>query len=141
MEDDLVAITQGLKKRWQSSVDRQRIHVLSSDSASIIQLPAARSQPWAENQGLLVTIRQLKQAFELWTNAAISPASQTLIEAENAKTSQYTVVCRQGPELLDMVANSGNKPLLKTYRQHFSNHPLAVAARRKNKVSAEPSES
>ncbi|WGT34985.1 MULTISPECIES: hypothetical protein [Pseudomonas] len=86
-------------------------------------------------------IRKLKQTFELWTNAAISPASQTLIEAENAKTSRYTVVCRQGPELLDMVANSGNKPLLKTYRQHFSNHPLAVAARRKGKVSAEPSKS
>lgn len=30
-----------------------------------------------------------------------------------------------------MIKESGNQSLLKTYKQHFSNHPLAVAARKK----------
>ena len=29
-----------------------------------------------------------------------------------------------------MIKESGNKSLVKTYQQHYSNHPLAAAARR-----------
>lgn len=74
--------------------------------------------------------RQIKQTFELWTNASISPASKALIEAENAKTTRYSIAYREGPELLNMIKESGNKSLVKTYQQHYSNHPLAAAARR-----------
>ncbi|MCY1360584.1 hypothetical protein D9M69_472160 [compost metagenome] len=75
--------------------------------------------------------RHVKQTFELWTNATISPVSKSLIEAENAKTTRYSIAYREGPELLNMVKASGNKSLVKTYQQHYSNHPLAVASRRK----------
>lgn len=75
--------------------------------------------------------RSLKQTYELWTNAAISATSKTLIEAENAKTSRYEIAYREGHELLDLIKRTGNISLLKTYQQHFVNHPLAVATRRK----------
>lgn len=75
--------------------------------------------------------RNLKQTFELWTNATISLASKALIEAENAKTTRYSIAYREGPELLKMIKESGDQSLLKSYQQHFANHPLAVAARRK----------
>ncbi|MCY1310773.1 hypothetical protein D9M70_610010 [compost metagenome] len=75
--------------------------------------------------------RHVKQTFELWTNATISPVSKSLIEAENAKTTRYSIVYREGPELLKMIKESGDQSLLKSYQQHFANHPLAVAARRK----------
>lgn len=75
--------------------------------------------------------RQVKQTFELWTNASISPASKALIEAESAKTTRYSIAYREGPDLLNMIKESGNKSLAKTYQQHYSNHPLAAAARRK----------
>lgn len=76
--------------------------------------------------------RNVKQTFELWTNAIISPASKSLIEEENAKTTRYSIAYREGLELLGMIKASGNKSLVKTYQQHYSNHPLAVAARRKS---------
>lgn len=74
---------------------------------------------------------KLKQTFELWTNAVISPASKALIEEENNKTRRYSIAYREGTELLSMIKNSGNKSLIKTYQQHFSNHPLEVADRNK----------
>ncbi|MBC9745683.1 hypothetical protein [Pseudomonas syringae] len=79
-------------------------------------------------------VRHLKQTYELWTNATISAASKALIEAENAKTTRYSIAYREGKALLSMVKESGNRSLLKTYQQHFSNHPLAVAARQKNSL-------
>lgn len=78
--------------------------------------------------------RHLKQTYELWTNATISAASKALIEAENAKTIRYSIAYREGEALLSMIKESGNRSLLKTYQQHFSNHPLAVAARQKNSL-------
>ena len=75
--------------------------------------------------------RQVKQSFELWTNATISPASKSLIEAENARTTRYSIAYREGSSLLDMITASGNKSLVKAYQQHFSNHPLAAVARRR----------
>jgi hypothetical protein len=78
--------------------------------------------------------RHLKQTYELWTNATISAASKALIEAENAKTIRYSIAYREGEALLRMIKESGNRSLLKTYQQHFSNHPLAVAARQKNSL-------
>lgn len=80
--------------------------------------------------------RNMKQTYELWTNAAISAASKALIEAENAKTNRYTVAYREGAELLTMIKASGNKSLFKTFQQNFSNHPLAVATRRKGSTKA-----
>lgn len=74
---------------------------------------------------------KVKHTFELWTNAALSPASKVLIEEENSKTTRYAIAYREGPELLNMINDSGNKSLLKTYKQHFSNHPMAVADRQK----------
>ncbi|MEE4075168.1 hypothetical protein V2I49_07470 [Pseudomonas viridiflava] len=76
--------------------------------------------------------RHLKQTYELWTNATISTASKALIEAENAKTTRYSIAYREGEALLSMIKESRNRSLLKTYQQDFSNHPLAVAARRKD---------
>lgn len=76
-------------------------------------------------------LRNLKQTYELWTNAEISPASKALIEEENAKTTRYSIAYREGLELMAMIKESSNISLLKTYQQHFSNHPLAVATRRK----------
>lgn len=74
---------------------------------------------------------RVKQTFELWTNATLSPASKALIETENGKTNRYSIAFREGPKLLEMIKESGNKSLLKTYKQHFSNHPMAVASRQK----------
>ena len=85
-------------------------------------------------------LRHLKQTYELWTNATISAASKALIEAENAKTTRYSIAYREGPELLSMIKESGNKSLLKTYQQHFSNHPLALAARRKTSLATDDGE-
>lgn len=81
---------------------------------------------------------KLKQTFELWTNAAISPASKALITQENAKTNRYSIAYREGFDLQEMIKGSGNQSLLKTYKQHFSNHPLAVAARKKTTRKANP---
>nr|WP_139134691.1 MULTISPECIES: hypothetical protein [Pseudomonas] len=74
---------------------------------------------------------KVKHTFELWTNAALSPASKVLIEEENSKTTRYAIAYREGPELLNMINESGNKSLLKTYKQHFSNHPMEIADRQK----------
>ncbi|WP_217191337.1 hypothetical protein [Pseudomonas shirazica] len=79
---------------------------------------------------------RLKQTFELWTNATISSASKALIQAENDKTDRYTIAYREGDELLKMISDSRNSSLLKTYKQHFSNHPLAVAAKKKGTASS-----
>lgn len=84
---------------------------------------------------------KLKQTFEIWTNATISPASKALIDQENEKTSRYTIAYREGQELLQMISESGNTSLLKTYKQHFSKHPLAVAAKKKAAPSQLPEES
>lgn len=88
------------------------------------RLPVLRD--FAKHEG---DYRNLKQSFELWTNATISPVSKALIEAENAKTPRYTIAYREGGELLKMIQSSANKSLIKTYKQHFSNHPLAVVDR------------
>lgn len=85
-------------------------------------------------------LRHLKQTYELWTNATISAASKALIEAENAKTTRYSIAYREGSELLSMIKESGNRSLLKTYEQHFSNHPLALAARRKTSQATDDGE-
>jgi len=39
-----------------------------------------------------------------------------------------------------MIKESGNKSLLKTYQQHFSNHPLALAAKRKTSLATDDGE-
>tara|TARA_R110001606_G_C15397931_1_gene652456 strand:+ start:4747 stop:6342 length:1596 start_codon:yes stop_codon:yes gene_type:complete len=80
--------------------------------------------------------RHIKQNFELWTNATISAASKALIEEEDGKTSRYSIGYREGQALLSMIKASGNKALTKTYQQHFSNHPLAAAARGKSNRKA-----
>ncbi|MEN1259138.1 hypothetical protein [Pseudomonas aeruginosa] len=74
---------------------------------------------------------KLKQTFELWTNATISAESKALIKQVNEKTQRYSIAYREGSDLQEMIKESGNQSLLKTYKQHFSNHPLAVAARKK----------
>lgn len=74
---------------------------------------------------------KLKQTFELWTNATISLESKALIKQENDKTKRYSIAYREGSDLDEMIKESGNQSLLKTYKQHFSNHPLAVVARKK----------
>ena len=81
---------------------------------------------------------KLKQTYELWTNATISPASKASIKQENEKTNRYSITYREGSDLQEMIKESGNQSLLKTYKQHFSNHPLAVAARKKTTRRANP---
>lgn len=78
--------------------------------------------------------RHLKQTYELWTNATISATSKALIEAENARKTRYSIAYREGEAFLSMIKESGKESLLKTYQQHFPNHPLAVAARQKHSL-------
>ncbi len=81
---------------------------------------------------------KLKQTFQLWTNATISPESKALIQQENEKTKRYSITYREGSDLLTMIKESGNQSLLRTFKQHFSNHPLAVVARKKAIRKATP---
>nr|WP_312230058.1 hypothetical protein [Pseudomonas sp.] len=66
------------------------------------------------------------QSYELWTNASLTQASKDLIAARQATTDKFQLRYREGLELLSMVEGGANKPLMKTYRQHFRNHPLSV---------------
>lgn len=66
------------------------------------------------------------QSYELWTNASLTQTSKDLIAARQAASDKFQLSYREGLDLLSIVEKSATKALIKTYRQHFRNHPLNI---------------
>lgn len=83
------------------------------------RIPVLRD--WVKRQE---DLRARPQIFELWTNARLTDASIMLITEANERSSRYQIEHKCGEELLAIIEKSKNDALLKTYKQHFTNHPL-----------------
>ncbi|WAF98057.1 hypothetical protein NRZ31_16825 [Aeromonas dhakensis] len=67
---------------------------------------------------------RLPYRFELWTSGKITEQAKALIDNKNTETSKYTINFLDGDELLKLVHESNDSGLIKSYKQHFINHPL-----------------
>ena len=76
--------------------------------------------PWLQMTNM-ISYQGLVRTFP---SGKITEQAKTLIDNKNTETSKYTINFLDGDDLLKLVHESNDSGLIKSYKQHFINHPL-----------------
>lgn len=66
----------------------------------------------------------LPQRFEIWSSGNFTPEALLLISNRNLETDKYEIVARNADYVFEQVMASHDAGLIRTYEQHFINHPM-----------------
>jgi len=66
----------------------------------------------------------LPQRFEIWSSGNFTPEALLLISNRNSETDKYEIVARNSDYVFEQVMASHDAGLIRTYEQHFINHPM-----------------
>ena len=65
-----------------------------------------------------------KMIFEFWTSSLFSDEAIEKLNKAQDNTKKYQIVYRDFKNVSSEINSSGNKALIKTFHDHFTNHPL-----------------
>lgn len=68
--------------------------------------------------------RKLRQRFEIWSSGGFTEHALSLIAERERQTQKYTIEARNADYVHSQVRASKDAGLIRTYEEHFINHPL-----------------
>ena len=94
------------------------------------RIPVVRS--WALSEGRWDN--NIEFQFELWITGKLNQTSKNLIDKASRDTKKYKIVLRDSNDILELTKKTGNKALVKVFREQFLQHPLAEIERDINRM-------
>jgi len=85
------------------------------------RIPTIRSWALSESRW----DNDIKFQFEFWITGKLNPKSKELIDKASANTKKYEIILRDSNDILQLTKETGNKALIKIFREQFLKHPLA----------------
>lgn len=96
------------------NVDDAEVVKWLDERIPVIREVAKRHSEWQD----------LTQRFEIWSSGRLTPEALLMISERNLQTQKYEIVARGSDQVFEQVLGSNDAGLIRTYEQHFINHPL-----------------
>lgn len=96
------------------NVDDAEVVKWLDERIPVIREVAKRHSEWQD----------LTQRFEIWSSGRFTPEALLMISERNLQTQKYEIVARGSDQVFEQVLGSNDAGLIRTYEQHFINHPL-----------------
>ncbi|MFM1907440.1 MAG: hypothetical protein RLZZ591_1117 [Pseudomonadota bacterium] len=94
------------------------------DRIPVIRRAAAQEPFWNNCQ----------QVFEFWTSGDLSPEAKQNVKDAASKTTKYTLKIVDRDAIMEALKATNSTALKKTFKEHFSEHPLEKAERASKKA-------
>ena len=78
--------------------------------------------------------RDLRQRYEIWSSGGYTDKALSLIVERQQQTSKYIIEARDGDYIHAEVRASKDKGLIRTYEEHFINHPMLELKKAKERA-------